>query len=49
MSRVTITIIVPEMEDEEAIALKKEIEELVKEKAGATVRITMAPPYPTMR
>lgn len=49
MSRVTITIVVPEMTDEEAIELKKEVEELVKEKRGVTVRITMAAPYPTMR
>ena len=43
MNRVRIIIVVPEMSDEEALELKHALEELLKERAGATVELTMRP------
>lgn len=43
MNRARIIIVVPEMSDEEALALKKELERLVNEWPGATVEITLRP------
>lgn len=43
MNRVRIIVVVPEMSDEEALALKKELEQLVKKWPGATVELTMRP------
>lgn len=43
MNRVRIIIVVPEMSDEEALALKKELERLVAERPGATVEMTLRP------
>ncbi len=41
MARVVITTIVNEVTDDEAMAIKKAIEELVKEKDGAVVRFQL--------
>lgn len=43
MNRVRIVIVVPEMTDEEALAIKKEFERLVAERPGATVEMTLRP------
>ena len=43
MNQVRITITVQELEDDEAMELKKALEELVKEHAGATVTMTLRP------
>lgn len=43
MNRIRIIIVVPELSDEEALALKKELERLVAERPGATVEMTMRP------
>ena len=50
MNRVRIVIVVPEMTDEEALKLKKAVEELVKFESGATVEMNLRPPrVPTRR
>lgn len=43
MNRVRIIVVVPEMSDEEALALKKELERLTQEWPGATVELIMRP------
>ena len=43
MSRVTIVVSIPDIEDEDAIEVKKAVEELVKEVEGAAVRMTIDP------
>ncbi len=43
MNQVRITIVVPEMPDEEAMELKKALEKLLEPKAGATVTMNLRP------
>lgn len=39
MARVVIRVIVPDVTDEEAITLKKAVEELIKDKPNTTVML----------
>ncbi len=43
MARAAITIVLPEISDDEAIAIKKEIEELVKDRDKVTVSLHLTP------
>ncbi len=43
MNQVRITIVVPEMDDQEAMELKKALEKLLEPKAGATVTMNLRP------
>lgn len=43
MNKVRITIVVQEMDDDEAMTLKKDIQDLLKPNVGATVTITLRP------
>ena len=43
MNQVRITITVQEMDDQEAIDLKKSLEKLLEPKPGATVTMTLRP------
>lgn len=42
MARASITIVLPEVEDEEAIAIKKLLEEVVKDKVNVQVTIHLS-------
>ena len=43
MSRATINISIPDIEDEKAIEIKREVEELVKEVGGVVVNLSLGP------
>ena len=43
MARASITIVLPEVEDDKAIEVKKQIEELLKEVPNVTVSIHISP------
>ncbi len=43
MNQVRITIVVPEMDDQEAMDLKKALEILLEPKPGATVTMNLRP------
>lgn len=43
MNQVRITIIIPEADDDEAMAIKKALEKLLEPKPGATVTMNLRP------
>ena len=49
MSRVSIVVSIPDVEDEVAIEVKKAVEEVVKEVEGAAVNMSIGPTVTPLR